>query len=60
MLFGLAFLGVSKTRMRRSIATIKKLVIAGLDPAIHGASQDTYWSQLHSAGQHGPPGQARW
>jgi hypothetical protein len=34
--FGLAFLGVSKARVRRGIATTKKLVIAGLDPAIHG------------------------
>jgi hypothetical protein len=33
---------------------------AGEGPAIHGVSQGTYWSQLHSAGPHGPPGQARW
>jgi hypothetical protein len=64
-LFGLAFLGVGKARMRRRIATTKRLVIAGLDPllvttgldpVVHGASQNALWSKLHSAIQHGPPG----
>jgi hypothetical protein len=60
MLFGLAFLGVGKARVRRGIARTRRLVIAGLDPAIHGASQNTYAFQLHSAIPRGPPGQARW
>jgi len=50
MLFGLAFLGVGKARVRSGIARTEKLVIAGhsrskngvaslaYDPAIHGAS----------------------
>jgi hypothetical protein len=46
--------------VRRGIATTKKLVIAGLDPAIHRASQNTHQCTLQSATQHGPPGQARW
>jgi hypothetical protein len=46
--------------VRSRIATTKRLVITGLDPAIHGASQNAHWSKVHSAIQHGPPGQARW
>jgi hypothetical protein len=53
-LFDFAFLGVGKARMRRRIATMKRLVIAGhsrskngvaslaYDPAIHGASPNTH------------------
>jgi hypothetical protein len=71
-LLGLAFLGVDKARVRSRIATTKRLFIAGhsrskngvalpaYDPAIHGASQNTRLSKLHSAIQHRPPGQARW
>jgi hypothetical protein len=49
--FGLAFLGVGKARVRRGIATTKKRVIAGLDPllvttgldpVVHGASQNAH------------------
>jgi hypothetical protein len=61
MLFGLAFLGVGKTRVRRRIARTKRFVIAGLDPllvttgldpVVHGASQNTHLVQIglgHSA-----------
>ena len=34
MLLGLAFLGVSKTRVRSRIARTKRLVVAGLDPLL--------------------------
>jgi hypothetical protein len=54
------FLALSKARVRRGIATTKTLVTTGLDPVVHGASQNMHGSQLHSAIQHGPPGQARW
>src|SRR5580692_4107088 len=69
MLLGLAFFGVGKARVRRGIATTKRLVIAGLDPLlvttgldplVHGAWQTTHGSTWHAASQHGPPGQARW
>ena len=68
MLFGLAFLGLGKARVRSRIVRTKRLVIAGHSrwkngvaslayaPAIHGASQNAHWSKLHSAIQHGPPG----
>jgi hypothetical protein len=65
--FSWRFLG--KARMRRRIATTKRLVIAardpllvttGLDPVVHAASPNTHWSKVHSAIQHRPLGQARW
>jgi hypothetical protein len=65
ILFGLAFLGVSKTRVRSGIARTKRLVVGGLDPllvttgldaVVHGAWQNAHWSKLHSAIQHRPPG----
>jgi hypothetical protein len=34
MLFGLAFLGVGKARVRSRIARTKRLVVAGLDPLL--------------------------
>jgi hypothetical protein len=56
MLFGLAFLGVSKTRVRSGIARTERLVVAGLDPATHGASQNAHWSQPFTMDHRVKPG----
>jgi hypothetical protein len=68
MLFGLAFLGVGKARVRSGIARTERLVIAGhsrskngvaslaYDPAIHGASQNAHWSRPFSMDHRVKPG----
>jgi len=68
MLFGMAFLGVSKARVRSRIARTRRLIIAeldpllvttGLDPVVHAEWPSAIWTNECSAKLHGSPGQAR-
>jgi hypothetical protein len=67
-LFGLAFLGVGKARVRSRIARTERLVIAGLDPllvttgldpVVHAEWPSAIWINACSAKLHGSPGHRR-
>jgi hypothetical protein len=53
MLFGLAFLGVGKARVRRGIARTNRLVVAGLDLCSSPPGL-TRWSMPNGRVQFGP------
>jgi hypothetical protein len=59
-LFGLAFLGVAKLGCEGASRQPKSLSPPGLTRWSMELRRSTHRSQLHSAVQHGPPGQARW